>query len=84
MVLMLVIGIWPAWILDMINRAVMHVVLRRCRMGFPILSLIIFIPLVAGLIILALPAERKLAITGHRPGGGRDRPGAVRDRLCRL
>ncbi|WP_298007521.1 MULTISPECIES: NuoM family protein [Anaerolinea] len=31
-------------------------------MGFPVLSLIIFIPLIAGLIILALPAERKQAI----------------------
>lgn len=31
-------------------------------MSFPILSFIIFIPLVAGLLILALPAERKQAI----------------------
>ena len=31
-------------------------------MSFPILSLIIFIPLLAALLILALPAERKKAI----------------------
>ena len=31
-------------------------------MSFPILSMIIFIPLLAGLLILALPAERKQAI----------------------
>ena len=28
MVLILVIGIWPAWILNVINQAVRHVVLR--------------------------------------------------------
>jgi NADH-quinone oxidoreductase subunit M len=31
-------------------------------MGFPILSVIIFVPLAAGLLILAMPAERKQAI----------------------
>ncbi len=39
-------------------------------MGFPILSLIIFLPLAAGLIILALPADRKLAIKGIALGAG--------------
>jgi NADH-quinone oxidoreductase subunit M len=39
-------------------------------MGFPILSLIIFLPLAAGLLILALPAERKLAIKGIALGAG--------------
>ncbi len=39
-------------------------------MGFPILSLIIFLPLAAGLLILALPADRKLAAKGIALGAG--------------
>ncbi len=58
MTLILVIGIWPAWILDIINKAVMHCS-KRWMMIFPVLSVIVFTPVTAALIMLLIPAEKK-------------------------
>ena len=59
--------------------------------GFPILSIIIFLPLAAGLLILALPSTKKGWIKSLAVGGRCDRPGPgaaavfqLRPGRCRL